>query len=85
MKMKKSELLKLMYEFEDNCEDIPYFCVEINNLDTPSIEYIVNSHASIPYKIAYYSKAYDEDLKLYANNRISIVDAYPIEVMRKRI
>lgn len=86
MKMTKHELLELMDNYRLTQDwDTPYFCVEIYNEEMDGYEYILNTSPNLLYKFHYYDEAYDDNLVLKANNRIWIVDAYPVEVMRKRI
>lgn len=84
--MPKDELLELMDNFKlVHNWDTPYFCVEIYNREMDGYEYILNTPSNLSYKSNYYDKAYDENLVLKANDNIEIINAYPVEVMRKRI
>lgn len=83
--IKKHELLELMDDFMLNGWDIPYFCVEVFNDEIDDYEYIVNPLSSLSYKRKYYDKAYDDDLRLKANNSIHIEDGYPLSVIRRKL
>ena len=78
--MKKTELLKMMFETKDDTEGLYCeFCVVIKNDDMEVPEYIINTEKALAYKIVYYANAYNEDLELLTNPKIKIINAYPIE------
>lgn len=55
-------------------------CVEIEMPNQPTNELIINYNEALDAKLEYYLKAYDENLVHSMNDRIKIVDVYPVEL-----
>jgi len=49
--------------------------VKIEAPNMPDYEIIINPPKNVPTKIEYYNEAYDDEMKLKANNKIKMVTA----------
>lgn len=76
MKIETIGQLNMVFtQARDEKKDI---CVEITIPGQEETEYIINKNTSLGNKLAYYEKAYGENLVYCMNDKIRIISAFPI-------
>ncbi len=73
--MKREELIEVFKRAKANALSV---CVEVTIPGQDDTEYIINKPNSLDNKLAYYCKAYDENLVHCMNDKIRIVNAEQI-------
>jgi len=74
--MTRKDLINAFNTAKDNRLDI---CVKVTIPGQKECEYIVNKLDSLDNKLEYYCKAYDENCVHSMNDKVKIVDAFPID------
>lgn len=74
--MNREELVGVFNKAKENKNDI---AVEVTIPGQETTEVIINRHENIDNKLAFYSKAYDENCVHCMNKEVRIVDAYCID------
>ena len=74
--MNREELVAVFNKAKENKNDI---AVEVTIPGQETTEVIINRYENIDNKLAFYSKAYDENCVHCMNKEVRIVDAYCID------
>lgn len=70
--MNKKEFLSILSEYKEMGYE--YFAVMVESPDSPKPEFIANKMVNLDFKLEYYDRAYDDEMKLKSFDKIKITD-----------